>query len=91
MDMTQMAWFLLIGLGAGWLAAVIVKGHGFGVLGNLIVGAIGAVVGGWLFAAIGLEAYGKLGSLIMALVGAVIFLGTLYLLKRTYREIHWPW
>ena len=43
-----MIWFILIGLAAGFLAGKVVKGHGFGLLGNLIVGVIGALLGGFL-------------------------------------------
>jgi len=41
--------FLLIGAVAGWLAGVIMKGGGFGVVGNIVVGVIGSLIGGWLF------------------------------------------
>ena len=42
-------WFLLIGLVAGWLAGQLMKGRGFGIVGNMIVGVVGAVLGGFLF------------------------------------------
>lgn len=67
-------WFLLIGLVAGWLANLVVKGHGSGLLLNLIVGLIGGVLGGWIFSLFGLIAVGTFGSLIMAFVGAVVLL-----------------
>jgi uncharacterized membrane protein YeaQ/YmgE (transglycosylase-associated protein family) len=66
--------FLLIGLVAGWLAGKIVKGKGFGLIGNLVVGVIGALLGGWLFDLIGLSANSLIGSLIAAVVGAIILL-----------------
>ncbi len=44
-----LVWFLLIGLAAGWLAGRIMKGKGFGLIGDLIVGVVGAILGGWLF------------------------------------------
>ena len=67
-------WFLLIGLAAGWIAGQLTKGGGFGVLGNLIVGVIGAVLGGFLFGLLGLRSTSLLGSLITATVGAVALL-----------------
>lgn len=67
-------WFLLIGLAAGWLAGKLTKGGGFGLLGNLIVGVIGAVLGGFLFGLIGLRSTSLLGSLITATAGAVTLL-----------------
>lgn len=45
----SLLWFLIIGMIAGWLAGLIMRGHGFGLLGNMIVGVLGAMVGGYLF------------------------------------------
>ena len=67
-------WFLLIGLIAGWLAGAVFRGHGFGVLGNIVVGVLGSLVGGYLFRLVGLSAYGTLGSLLTAFIGAVVLL-----------------
>lgn len=64
-------WYLLIGLVAGWLAGLIVKGRGAGFLVNLAVGVIGGLLGGWLFSLPGLVAVGTLGSLLTSLAGAV--------------------
>ncbi|MBI2884562.1 MAG: GlsB/YeaQ/YmgE family stress response membrane protein [Candidatus Omnitrophica bacterium] len=82
MNATQLVWLLLIGLVAGWLAGLLMKGRGFGALGNILVGIVGAVIGGWLFAAVGLVAYGTAGFLIMAVVGASVLLGLISLVKR---------
>ena len=65
---------LLIGVVSGWLAGVIVKGGGFGVLGDLVVGILGAYFGAFLFSAIGLAAYGILGTILMSVAGAVVLL-----------------
>jgi uncharacterized membrane protein YeaQ/YmgE (transglycosylase-associated protein family) len=70
--------FLLIGLAAGWLAGHLVKGRGFGLLENLIIGVIGALIGGFVFGTLGVNVGGLLGQLIAATVGALILL---YLLK----------
>jgi uncharacterized membrane protein YeaQ/YmgE (transglycosylase-associated protein family) len=75
-------WFLLIGLAAGWLAGQLTKGGGFGVVGDLIVGVIGALLGGWLFGLFGISAGGLLGALITATVGAVVLVLLLRLIKR---------
>ena len=61
MDMS-FVWFLLIGLAAGWLAGQIVKGSGQGLITDIIVGVIGAMLGGVLFGMFGLEAAGTLGE-----------------------------
>ena len=77
-------WFILIGIAAGWLAGQIMKGGGYGLVGDLIVGVIGALLGGWLFGVLGIAAPGGalLGSLIVALVGAIVLIALLRLIKR---------
>ena len=79
-------WFCLIGLAAGWLAGMIMKGGGFGLVGDLVVGVIGALVGGSLFTALGIASYGLLGSLITATVGAIVLVALLRLLGRGARS-----
>ncbi len=75
-------WLLLIGLIAGWLAGQIVKGSGYGIVGDIIVGIIGALIGGWLSRQFGIATYGLLGEIVMAVIGAVILLFLLRLLHR---------
>jgi uncharacterized membrane protein YeaQ/YmgE (transglycosylase-associated protein family) len=76
-------WFLIIGLVAGWLAGVLVKGGGFGLVGDLIVGVVGAFLGGFLFSTLGVSAGGGLlGSIIVATIGAVVLLFLVRLIKR---------
>jgi uncharacterized membrane protein YeaQ/YmgE (transglycosylase-associated protein family) len=66
--------FLVIGVAAGFIAGKIMKGSGFGLAGDLIVGVIGAFVGGWVFGLLGISAGGILGALAAAVVGALILL-----------------
>ena len=81
--MNGLIWFLIIGAIAGWLAGLLMKGRGFGILGDIVVGIVGAVLGGWLFGALGISAGGGLaGSLIVAFIGAVILLFLVRLIKR---------
>ena len=75
-------WFMLIGLAAGFLAGAVLKGHGFGVLGNLVVGVLGALLGGFLFGLLGLSSNGIIGNLICAFVGAVVLLVLIGFIKR---------
>lgn len=76
-------WFIIIGLLAGWLAGQIMKGRGFGLVGNLVVGVVGALLGGWMFGALGISAGGNLiGALITAVVGAVVLLFLVGLIKK---------
>ena len=79
---TALIWFLLIGLIAGWLAGQVMKGGGFGIIGDMIVGVIGAFLGGWLFGLLGISAGGLIGSLVTAFVGAVILILLLRLIRR---------
>src|SRR5258705_4087479 len=79
----SLLYFLVVGLVAGWLAGVLVKGGGFGLIGDLVVGVIGAVVGGWLFSTLGASAGGGLlGSIVAATIGAVVLLFIVRLIKR---------
>ena len=79
---TLIIW-LLIGAVSGWLAGIIVKGYGFGLIGNIIVGIVGAFVGGWVFARLGLfVGSGIAGEIIAATVGAVILLLLIRLVRR---------
>ncbi len=76
-------WFILIGLVAGWLAGQVMKGGGYGVLGDIIIGILGALLGGWLFGVLGIwPGGGLLGSLIVAFIGACLLLFLLRLIKR---------
>ena len=82
MDLNTL-WFILIGLAAGWLAGQLMKGGGFGVIGDIIVGVIGALLGGFLFRVLGVSAGGGLlGSLIIATIGAIVLLFLLRLIKK---------
>ena len=68
-------WFVIIGAVAGFLAGKFMRGHGFGLIGDIIVGVIGAFIGGWAFHAVGVEiGHGLIGSLIVAFIGAVLLL-----------------
>jgi uncharacterized membrane protein YeaQ/YmgE (transglycosylase-associated protein family) len=76
-------WFLLVGLVAGWLAGLLVRGGGFGIVGDIVIGIIGAFVGGYLFSNLGASAGGGLlGSLVVATIGAIVLLVVVRVLKR---------
>ncbi|MCX5862799.1 MAG: GlsB/YeaQ/YmgE family stress response membrane protein [Desulfomonile sp.] len=79
----EFIWFILVGLVAGWLAGVLVEGGGYGVIGDIIVGVVGALLGGFLFGSFGVSAGGGLlGSIVVATVGAVVLIFILRLIKR---------
>lgn len=67
-------YFLLVGAIVGWLAGVLVKGRGFGVLGDILVGIVGAYVGGFVAGVFGITPITGFGAFLMSVVGAVIFL-----------------
>ena len=68
-------WMILIGMIAGWLAGQFMTGKGFGVVGDIITGMIGALIGGLLYQKAGLLAGSSLvGGLIVATTGAIVFL-----------------
>lgn len=75
-------YFLIIGLIAGWLAGRIMKGKDFGLVGNLVVGCIGAFIGGFLFDVLGIYAHGIIGSLVGALAGSLVLLWVISLVRK---------
>jgi uncharacterized membrane protein YeaQ/YmgE (transglycosylase-associated protein family) len=76
--------WLIIGAIAGWAAGQIVKGYGFGLIGNIVVGIAGAVIAGWLLQQLGiLIGGGTLAAIINAIIGAVILLILVGLIRRT--------
>ncbi|MCG8458844.1 MAG: GlsB/YeaQ/YmgE family stress response membrane protein [Holophagales bacterium] len=77
----NLIYFLLIGLAAGWLAGQFMKGKGFGLIGNIVVGVIGAVIGGFLLGLLGFGAYGLIADLISAFVGAVVLIWAVRFVK----------
>ena len=74
--------FLIIGLAAGWLANQLMKGGDGGIISNLIVGVIGAIVGGVIFRFLSIAATGAIGELISATVGAMVLIWGLRMIKR---------
>jgi uncharacterized membrane protein YeaQ/YmgE (transglycosylase-associated protein family) len=75
--------WLIVGGVAGWLAGLIVRGYGFGLLGNIVVGIVGALIAGWLLPRLGIAiGGGTLGEIINAVIGAVILLLIIGLIRR---------
>ena len=73
--------FLVIGILAGFLAGKIMKGSGFGLIGDLIIGVIGSFIGVWVFGLLGISSGGIIGLLVAAIVGALILLYVIRLAK----------
>jgi uncharacterized membrane protein YeaQ/YmgE (transglycosylase-associated protein family) len=73
---------LLVGLVAGWLADQIVQGTGFGLLGDMIIGIVGAFIGDWLMPQLGLHlGVGIIGAIVNATIGAIVLLLVIRLVR----------
>ena len=76
-------WEIVIGILAGFLAGQIMRGKGFGLLVDLLIGIVGSFIGGWVFGMLGIfPGYGVIGQLIVAVIGALLLLFLVRLIKR---------
>jgi uncharacterized membrane protein YeaQ/YmgE (transglycosylase-associated protein family) len=74
--------WIISGIVAGWLAGVIVKGSGFGIIGDFIIGLIGGVIGGWLAGLLGISASNWLGQVLVAAAGGVVLVIIIRAIRR---------
>ena len=87
--MNNLLWTIIIGIVAGFLAGKVVKGKGFGLIFNLLVGVGGAILGGWIFGQLGISiGTGLISTLITAFIGAIVLLFIINLLKK-HNETLW--
>jgi uncharacterized membrane protein YeaQ/YmgE (transglycosylase-associated protein family) len=78
-----MIYWLVVGLIAGWLAGLVMKGGGYGIIVDILLGILGGFLGGWIFGRLGIwPAGGMIGSIIVAFIGAVILVWITRLLKK---------
>ncbi|MBO5024996.1 MAG: GlsB/YeaQ/YmgE family stress response membrane protein [Bacteroidaceae bacterium] len=75
-------WYIIIGTLSGFIAGKIMRGSGFGIIVNLIVGIVGGLLGGWCFGLLGITTAGILGSLITSVAGAILLLWVLSLFRK---------
>jgi uncharacterized membrane protein YeaQ/YmgE (transglycosylase-associated protein family) len=80
--LTNLIWWIVVGLIAGWAAGKIMKGGGYGVAMDIVLGIVGAVVGGWLLGALGIYAGGLIGTIVVAIIGAIFLIWLSRLLKK---------
>ena len=81
--MDGLLYWVVVGLIAGWLAGVVMKGGGYGIVVDIVLGMLGAILGGWIFSMLGIGAGGGLvGGIIVAFVGAVVLVAITRALKR---------
>jgi uncharacterized membrane protein YeaQ/YmgE (transglycosylase-associated protein family) len=81
-DTESLVILLLVGLIAGWLAGQLIRGRGFGMLLNIVIGVIGAYLGGIIFRAVGVGGAGMLWMIVSATVGALVLVFFLNALRR---------
>ncbi len=83
---------ILVGVIAGWLAGKITRGSGYGLIGDLVVGLIGAFVGDWLLPRVGVHlGTGIVALIVNALIGAIVLLLLLRILSGGFRRRRWGW
>ncbi len=82
MSLQSFITFLVLGALAGWISGLISKGQGFGLMGNMIVGIVGAFLGGFVFGLLGISAHNFLGQLIFAILGSLLFLWLLRFIRK---------
>jgi uncharacterized membrane protein YeaQ/YmgE (transglycosylase-associated protein family) len=75
-------WWIIVGLIAGWAAGKIMKGRGYGVIADIVLGILGGIIGGWVVGQFGFVGGGLIGSILVAILGAVILIWLTRLLKR---------
>jgi len=79
---TSLIWWVVVGLIAGWAAGKIMKGGGYGVVMDIVLGIVGAVVGGWLVGILGIRAGGFIGTIIVAIIGSVFLIWISRMIKK---------
>ena len=75
-------WWVIVGLIAGWAAGKLMQGGGYGAAMDIVLGIVGAVVGGWLMSLVGIQAGGLIGTIVVAIIGAVLLIWITRLLKK---------
>jgi uncharacterized membrane protein YeaQ/YmgE (transglycosylase-associated protein family) len=79
---TNLIYWVVVGLIAGWAAGKIMKGGGYGTIMDIVLGIVGAVVGGWLLGMLGISAGGLIGTILVAIVGAVFLIWLSRMIKK---------
>jgi uncharacterized membrane protein YeaQ/YmgE (transglycosylase-associated protein family) len=75
-------WWIVVGLIAGWAAGRIMKGGGYGMVADILLGIVGGVVGGWVVGFLGFGGHGLIGTILVAILGAVILIWITRLIKK---------
>jgi uncharacterized membrane protein YeaQ/YmgE (transglycosylase-associated protein family) len=75
---------LILGLIAGWITGLVMRGSGFGVIADILIGLVGAVIGRVIFSAIGASTHGRIGYLAMSVVGAIVLVAIVHAIEATW-------
>jgi|SRR5579863_118261 len=91
LNLANVLWWLVVGLIAGFLASRVMRGGGYGLIGDIVVGLIGAFIGGWLSGFLGIGSFGLIGTVVVAFIGACILLAILHAVSggRSGRSRSW--
>src|SRR6202043_199154 len=82
LSLSNILWWLIVGLIAGFLASRVMSGGGYGLIGDIVVGIIGALLGGWLAGFLGIGSFGLVGTIVVAFIGACILIAILHAVSR---------
>ena len=74
--------WIISGIIAGWIAGLLVRGRGFGLIGDLIIGLLGGLIGGWLASLLGIQASSWLAQVLVAALGGVVLVAIIRLIRR---------
>jgi uncharacterized membrane protein YeaQ/YmgE (transglycosylase-associated protein family) len=74
--------WIIIGILAGWLTGLVMRGRGYGLIGDLVIGLLGGLLGGWLFGFLGVAPTSWLGEILVAFVGGVVLVAIARVLRR---------
>jgi uncharacterized membrane protein YeaQ/YmgE (transglycosylase-associated protein family) len=75
-------WWVVVGLIAGWASGKIMKGGGYGVIADILLGIVGGFVGGWVVGQLGIGGGGLIWSILVAILGAVVLIWITRLIKK---------
>jgi uncharacterized membrane protein YeaQ/YmgE (transglycosylase-associated protein family) len=87
LSLATVIWWLIVGLIAGFLASMVMRGGGYGIVGDIVVGLVGAFIGGFLASLLGLggtSTSNLIETIIIAFIGACILIGILRMFSRSY-------
>jgi len=74
---------VILGLIAGWITGLVMRGSGFGIIADIFIGLIGAVIGRWIFGIIGASPTGRIGHLVMSVIGAIVLVAIVHAIRGT--------